>query len=358
MTLCNAAVFALATTILGPSSAREDRPLEIFFIDVQGGAATLLVTPEGESVLLDTGWPGEGDRDPKRIAHVLKDVAKLDHLDHLVTTHWHIDHFGGVEGLSKLVKIDHFWDRGLPGDKIAGLDFPDGPKDDDPLLVAYLAASKGKRKTLKAGDKLPLRGETAATVLVSGGRGGDSTGTGANPQCENGPADMEVDHSDNARSLGLLFRLGNFDFIDLGDLTWNIESKLACPADMTRALGGRPAVDQALDVYQVTHHGMNISNHPTLVRTVSPTVTVMNNGPRKGGSAEVVRLLRTVPSIQANYQLHKNEGTSDADNAPRGFIANTDPSGGQFIRVTVAPDGKTFRVRIGEDGEPRTFPVK
>src|SRR5215813_6147956 len=88
--------------------------LEIYFIDVQGGAATLVVTPERESVLIDTGWPGLGDRDPKRIEHVVKEVAGLDHLDHLVTTHWHTDHYGGVEGLARRVRVDHFWDRGLP----------------------------------------------------------------------------------------------------------------------------------------------------------------------------------------------------------------------------------------------------
>ncbi|MHC5537620.1 MBL fold metallo-hydrolase, partial [Singulisphaera rosea] len=128
--------------------------LEIFFIDVDGGAATLVVTPERESLLIDSGWPGREDRDPKRIIHVLKDVAGLDHLDHLATTHWHMDHFGGIAGLSSLLRIDHYWDRGLPdpsaadGDKVK---FPDGPKPDDALGKAYLKATAGKRKTLEAG---------------------------------------------------------------------------------------------------------------------------------------------------------------------------------------------------------------
>ena len=124
-----------------------------------GGAATLIVTPERESVLIDSGWPGFEDRDPKRIVHALKDLAGCDHLDHLVTTHWHMDHFGGVAGLAKLVEIKHFWDRGLPEDNDPKLDFPDGPKADDPLGIAYRKASKGKRTPLKAGDSLPLAGE-------------------------------------------------------------------------------------------------------------------------------------------------------------------------------------------------------
>ena len=98
--------------------------LDLYFIDVMGGAATLIVTPERESVLIDSGWPGFDDRDPRRIVHALKDVSGCDHLDHLVTTHWHIDHFGGVAGLAKQVEIKHFWDRGLPEDSDAGNDFP------------------------------------------------------------------------------------------------------------------------------------------------------------------------------------------------------------------------------------------
>jgi hypothetical protein len=343
-----------------PAVASEPRPLEIFFIDVMGGAATLVVTPEGESILLDTGWPGENDRDPKRIAHVLREVAGLDHLDHLVTTHWHMDHYGGVGGLAKLVRIEQFWDRGLPTDKLPGLDFPDGPKPDDPLLVAYLAAAGDRRKTLGAGDRLPLKGDLQATVLVSGGhpaKPGQATPP-ANPACADRPADKAVDHSDNARSLGVLFRLGAFDFLDLGDLTWNIEAQLSCPADLTRDPGGRPATDGAVDLYQVTHHGMDISNHPTLLQTITPTVSVMNNGPRKGGSAAVVKLLRGLPSLEANYQLHKNAATGVDDNAPAEFIANANPAGGQIIRVTVAPDGKSFTVRFGAEGEARTYEIK
>jgi competence protein ComEC len=75
------------------ADAPDRRGLEIDFIDVMGGAATLLVTPAGESVLIDSGWPGLEDRDPKRIVHVLKDLAGRDHLDHMVTTHWHTDHY-------------------------------------------------------------------------------------------------------------------------------------------------------------------------------------------------------------------------------------------------------------------------
>jgi competence protein ComEC len=340
---------ALLALGLFAGAAPAERPLHIYFIDVLGGAATLVVTPERESILIDSGWPGQDDRDPKRIVHVLKDLAGLDHLDHLVTTHWHTDHYGGVEGLVKRIRIDHYWDRGLPeppaADKKA--EYPDGPADDDPLGIAYRKASHGKRKALKAGDRLPLKGDVEALVLASGGRVIGARETPSNPACDTSPADLEPDPSDNGRSISLRFRFKAFDFLDSGDMTWNVEKQLVCPVDRI----GR------IDLYQVTHHGLAISNHPTLLRTIAPTVAVMNNGPRKGGDAAAVNRLRAIPSIKAAYQLHKNAVTPAADNTEAALIANTDPAGGQFIHAEVAPDGRTFTVQIGPDGQARQFPV-
>jgi competence protein ComEC len=341
-------LLALLTVALAAGAAPAEKSLHIYFIDVMGGAATLVVTPEGESVLIDSGWPGQGDRDPKRIVHVLKEVAGCDHLDHLVTTHWHVDHFGGVEGLARRVRIDHFWDRGLPDLSAPDHDeYPDGPRADDPLGIAYRKASEGKRKALKPGDTLPLKGGVEALVLASGGRViGTPTGP-TNPACDDAPADLATDTSDNGRSIALRFRYKAFAFLDCGDMTWNIEKKLVCPVDRI----GR------VDLYQVTHHGLAISNHPTLLSTIAPTVAIMNNGPRKGGDAATVKRLRSVASIRAAYQLHKNAATGPADNVEPALIANPTLEGGQFIHVEVAPDGSCFTVRIGPDGAGWTFPV-
>jgi competence protein ComEC len=330
----------------GPPAARA---LEIYFIDVQGGAATLLVTPERESVLIDSGWPGLEDRDPRRIVQVLKEQAGCDHLDHLITTHWHMDHFGGVAGLAKLIEIEHFWDRGLPEDGDSNLDFPDGPKTDDPLGIAYRQASKGKRSSLKAGDPLSFRGGLTGLVLTSGGKVLPAATTATpNPLCAEAPPDLPVDPSDNARSLAIRFRFGKFDFLDCGDLTWNVEKALVCPNDLIGPI----------DLYQVTHHGMDISNHPVLVRTIQPTVAIMNNGPRKGGSPATVKLLRSIPSIQAAYQLHRNVDTAPEDNTEASLIANADPAGGRFIHVSVVSDGSKFIVQMGNDEPKREFVSK
>jgi len=351
-----AVVAGFAERVAGGEPAR-GRELDIYFVDVMGGAATVLVTGEGESVLVDSGWPGFDDRDPKRIVHVLKNCAGCDHLDHLVTTHWHRDHFGGVDGLTRLIRIDHFWDRGLPEDSDSTLDFPDGPTDKDPLGVAYRKASAGKRKALRPGTTLPLS-RLKAVVLASGGKVIDRPVAGpsrdgsdserSNSLCDQAPPDQAPDPSDNARSLVLLFTLGRFQFFDAGDLTWNIERKLVCPIDLVGKV----------DLFQVTHHGMDSSNNPVLVRTLAPTVAVMNNGPHKGGGAATVRLLKSIPSLQAAYQLHRNADTSASENTEADLIANKNEAGGEFIHVKVDADGSKFSVQLGEQGPVRTFQTR
>ncbi len=344
-------LFLMALAAL-PLLAGADDPkgtLDIYFIDVMGGAATLIVTPERESILIDTGWPGLEDRDPKRITSVLKNEAKLERIDHLVTTHWHTDHFGGVEGLAKLVSIGKFWDRGLPDLSAADQDkinFPDGPIATNPLGIAYRKVTEGKRSTLKAGDRLPLRGALEARVLAASGKVVASEDSTPNPLCAAAPADMPADPSDNARSIVLQFKLGKFDFFDAGDLTWNIEKQLVCPTNV---------IGNSVDVYQVTHHGLDSSNHPTLIASIAPTVAIMNNGPKKGGSAATVARLREVHTIQAAYQLHKNADTGAAENTSADLIANREITGGEFIHLSVAPDGMSYTVQIGHGGTPRTF---
>jgi competence protein ComEC len=343
--LCVGFTWLLVATSLARGDDSGPRSLDLYFIDVMGGAATLIVTPEKESMLIDSGWPGFADRDPRRIVEVLKNHAGCSHLDHLVTTHWHLDHFGGVGGLAKAVEIKHFWDRGLPEDNDPSLDFPDGPKANDPLGIAYRAASQGKRTAVKPGDSIVFRGELKSLIVASGGKViHDSGSAGPNPECRD-VVGRSVDPSDNARSLAIRFRFGAFDFLDCGDLTWNIEQALVCPQN---TLG-------FIDLYQVTHHGMDSSNNPVLLRTIQPTVAIMNNGPRKGGSPATVKLLRSIPSIKAAYQLHRNAQSSSEDNTDSDLIANSNPAGGQFIHVWVAPDGSKFSVQIGPDGPKREF---
>ena len=333
-----------AVLLLAPPSraAEAARGLDIHFIDTEGGAATLIVTPAGESVLIDCGNPG--GRDAERINKVAT-AAGLKQIDHLIITHWHSDHYGGISRLSRLLPVKNYYDRGIP-------EALEEDKKGFPLLIqAYRAASKGKSKTLRPGDTLPLRqaeGAPPLRLLCLCGQGEvipDKPGAPVNPIAkEHKP--QPVDKSDNAKSLGFLLSYGGFRFLDLGDLTWNIEYKLVHPTDKIGPV----------DVYQVTHHGLSISNNPVLIKTVRPRVAIFNNGARKGGHPQVTAALRRVPGIKAIYQLHRNVTVGAQENTDPAFIANPDEKcQGESIRLSVAADGKSYAVTVGSKGRPHRY---
>ncbi len=302
---------ALAALLAAAGARGEEKQgLEIRFIDTEGGAATLIVTPRKESVLIDCGNPG--DRDAGRI-HAAAKAAGLEAIDHLVITHWHSDHYGGAGPLARLIPVRRFWDRGIP-DKLA-----EDPINFPLLIAAYRAAAGGKSKTLRPGDDIPL-GQTdggpalrLSCLCAAGAVLPDRPGAAENAAAKDAPP-MPVDPSDNAKSLGFLLRFGDFRFLDLGDLTWNVEHKLVWPTDKI----GR------VDVYQVTHHGLEISNNPALLRTVRPRVAVFNNGARKGCHPAVVSNLRRLPEPPDIYQMHRNATATAQENADPEFIANAD----------------------------------
>ena len=326
--------------------------LDIFYVDVEGGAATLIVTPAGESILVDAGWPGFEDRDAKRIEAAMKQ-AGIAQIDHFILTHYHVDHFGGIPQLAARVKIVNFYDRGalLPEIK----EYKDNPK----AYADYRVAVKDKTTTLKPGDTIKLKrasGLPPVTLQVLAASRETITGKGMagakNPACESGAlgALKEEDTSDNARSVAFLLRYGAFDFYDAGDLTWNIEHKLVCPANLVGEV----------DLYQVTHHGMNTSNNTAVLNSLKPTVAIMNNGPRKGGSADVISAIRALPSIKAFYQGHRNIALTPEQNAPEKFIANLEGPNDAANMITVAVDAekKTFAVTNGRTKETLLFPIK
>ena len=316
--------------------------IDVYFIDVEGGAATLIVTPQGESLLIDSGWKRDDLRDAKRIHDTATRLAGLKKIDHYVTSHFHTDHFGSISQLVELIPVTKFYDHAL---------MQESQEYDKKLYPDYLKVSEGKRQVLKAGDTIPLKtGKTPLKVIcvVSDGRGVPApvgVGAGVNPFCKDASMKPE-DKSDNAKSIGLLVSYGDFEFLNLGDLTWNIEHQLVCPDNVL----GR------VDLYMATHHGMNSSNNPVLVKAIQPTVSVMCNGARKAGSPESVALLKSLPSLKAAYQLHRNVQTSEAENTDKALIANWDENcQGQFIKASVASNGKSYAVRIGEKGKSQQF---
>lgn len=323
----------------GPADGR----LDIYFIDVEGGAATLLVTPAGQSLLIDSGYPDNGGRDRDRILNVIQKVAKLDHLDHISVSHWHLDHFGNHAALADKIKINNFWDRGIPDSLQEDAKFGE-------RIALYRAASQNQSKTVKVGDTHTLESPGATPlhlkIVTASGEVIPNEGP-ANPHASLHKPQPE-DTTDNAKSVSALFTFGKFRFLTCGDLTWNTEAKLMTP--------NNPVGE--VDLFMVTHHGLNISNNPVMVLALDPRVTVTCNGPTKGGAPETIATLKKVKSLQAMYQLHRNIALKDDAQAPPENIANkedTNACKGNWIKASVAKDGSSFTVQVGADGKPREF---
>lgn len=331
----------LTLAILSPSCA-EAAGLRIFWIDTEGGAATLIVTPAGESILIDTGNPGVRDSD--RIVKIATKEAGLKRIDHLITTHYHSDHFGGAATLAKLIPIGQVYDNG----EFAGM--PDKPD------AAYRQFKCDKRTVINPGSTLELKQENGAPpikLLCLGTRkqfiDPKLVGLRENREIGGQHRPKDRDGSDNANSVVMLLSFGNFRFFDAGDLTWNQEAELVNPYDLVGPV----------DVYQVTHHGLDASNNPVVMRTVRPTVAIMNNGHTKGCAPDVFADLKETKSIQALYQVHKNlRPDGQMANAPEEFIANLetpDQCQAHPIVLEVASDAESYIVKVPSRKHAATY---
>jgi competence protein ComEC len=341
-TLASLALWLVLATVALAGSA--DKRLDIYWIDVEGGAATLIVTPSGESILIDTGNPGH--RDAGRIVKAATEVAGLRQIDHVIITHYHGDHFGGAATLATLLPLQTVYDNGeFEGQK----EFPS--KD-------YLSFKCEKRVQIQPGDVLDLaqRVEPGAPRVALRCLGARQQFIKPDEQAADNEAlcrdarSKNRDGSDNANSVVMLLEFGPWRFFDGGDLTWNVEERLVCPKNLVGQV----------DVYQVTHHGLDASNNPLVVRALEPVVAIMNNGATKGCMPEVFATLKEQKSIAAIYQMHKNLRPDGAtNNVTDEFIANPDKDcAGEFIHLSVAPDGKTYTVKVPRSGHERTFTTR
>ena len=285
------------------------KPLDIYFIDMEGGHSTLYVSPSGQSMLIDTGSPG--DRDVDRIMAVLE-AAGVKQIDYMVLSHYHSDHIGGLEALAKRIPIKHFVDHGASVE--AREQVPGFQK-----IYADLY-EKAPRMIAKPGDKVPVAGldvtvVTSANQVIKKPIAGAPGAGKPNPACADfQPRDESRVDPDNPQSVGLVIANGKFRTINLADFTWNSERDLMCP---NNPIG-------TIDLYLTSHHGIDQSGSPALVHGLRPRVAVMHNGTRKGGAASTYAALHSSPGLEDIWQLHWS-WTGGLENNPAGvFIANLD----------------------------------
>jgi competence protein ComEC len=335
-------VAGLAAVALAAGGADDRRGLDLYFIDTEGGAATLIVTPAGESILIDSGNPG--DRDAGRIAAAAKN-AGVTAIDHYITTHWHSDHVGGAAPLAKLLPIRQAYGHAIP-DPL--------PEDISAPLIDAWKGIAGTPMFLEAGDDIKLKGGHGSPtpklhILAANGLvEGEKPGAPAITTCDDGIEARPEDTTDNARSLAMHLTFGTFDLFAGGDLTWNIEHKLTCPKLRV------PHVD----VYLVDHHGLDLSNNPALVAALAPEVAIVNNGPRKGAEPATMALLEKQLRDTGVFQLHRNL-RADARNTDPARIANADEHGaGSYIRLLVDPSGSHYTVSVPSRNTVRDYDAR
>jgi beta-lactamase superfamily II metal-dependent hydrolase len=324
--LTAAAGLAALLAQAGPNSAAAQTrtTLDIYVVDVEGGNATLFVPPSGETVLIDTGnvAPAAAVRDAERIVAAAKD-AGITQIDHLITTHWHGDHFGGMAEVNKRIPIKHYIDHGPT--------VQPQPASDEFLAKVYPAlVGAAKRTIAKPGDTIAVKG-LDWRIVSSGGEVQKTAlpGAGAaNPYCASFKP-QPVDTTENAQSVGSIISFGKFRLAHLGDLTQNKEFDLLCP---TNRVG-------SIDLFVVSHHGLAVSNSEVLVHGIRPRVAVVNNGTRKGALPDVMKTLFSSPGLEDIWQIHFSQLSGQEYTVPGMFIANLldQPSTSMPIAPIAAP---------------------
>jgi competence protein ComEC len=332
----------LVLLLAGAAQCNAAQPgrLLIYAIDVEGGQATLLVGPTGGSLLVDTGWPGNDGRDAMRIQAAMRD-AGIARIDHVLITHFHVDHVGGVANLVERMEVGEFLDHGVNRED------SDITRHDYAAYVQAIGTTP--RRTVHPGDTIAIGGLRIVVLAADGEHIAAVPGVRPMPNaaCASEPK-WELDDTENPRSAGVLVRYGKFRFLDLGDLTKPKEIPLVCPENLIGPV----------DLYLVNHHGFNLSNSHAFVDAIHPRVALMDNGPHKAGSPEAWATVHFSPGLEDLYMLHTAEDSDAAHNSADALIANLKGgTDGAYIKVEARADGG-FRVTNTRTGATKNYPAE
>jgi competence protein ComEC len=351
------------------AAPRTDSGLQMISIDVEGSGGTLFITPEGKSLLIDTGNPPNpnmpaGHDTVDRLVGTMHSFG-VNKIDYLIITHYHVDHVGGFPALIDKMPvgtiIDHGENRqpdpapgstppagmgggrggagggggGAPGGG-AGAGGPPRPRITTQGYYELYMKALGDHKHIIAKPGMSLNiGSMNVKFVMADGVAIDKPLPGAgqpNPACEGMPAMADNGGEENARSVSSLITYGKTRIAAFGDLTWDREKDLVCPNNKVGKV----------DVFLVSNHGLTQSNSPALLAALQPIVVIEGNSNRKGDDPVRVKTIMDSGRVQGMWRLHLNTAHPDLD-GPQDMIANTNTDPAQDkdynLRLRILKDG-------------------